>query len=331
MINKDQKRNLGEIFEHVLRDSETKQDQTFTLKDLNMGNDGRIILPELGSFLLNDWSTAQLAQKIGIPVKYIKNCPPDLQALNFNYWLQNSEDANKEYNFRLRRDSSISLIRGVMTSRYSPFDDHEILEILNRIFTKHMGNTDVEWFYRDETGFHLRILVNELQSTIGNTIDGRPDIHKVGLHITNSEVGKGSIRVSPLVWRLVCTNGLVSWKSAGEVFTQRHIGLDSEQMYVNIAAAVTESISDGINMIKNLVEAKKVTLSNPLATMRKYAESQQFSKKLTDTIEANFSIEPDNNVFGVVQAITRAAQLYEVDRRVELESLANTFLLKQVA
>src|SRR5690606_266244 len=155
--------------------SENKMDQVFTLKDLKMNDDGRILLPELGLFKLNNWSTTQLAQKVGIPVKYIKNCPPELQALNFNHWLQNSEEAATEYNFRMRSDKS--MMRGVMTDKYTPFDDHEILDILNRIFTNNMGNIDVEWFHQDETGFHLRILINELQTTLGTTIDGHPDVH----------------------------------------------------------------------------------------------------------------------------------------------------------
>jgi len=46
---------------------------------------------------------------------------------------------------------------------------------------------------------------------------------QAGLVISNSEVGAGSLRVEPLIFRLVCANGMIAGSSVGSM-QQRHAG-----------------------------------------------------------------------------------------------------------
>ena len=52
------------------------------------------------------------------------------------------------------------------------------------------------------------------------------DIVQAGILISNSEVGMGSVSVKPLIYRLVCTNGMVADVGVGK----RHVGRINESV-----------------------------------------------------------------------------------------------------
>jgi hypothetical protein len=331
---------LGDIFAELLKDSENKKDHIIDPYQVKMGGNGRIYLPGMDNsnslgFELNDWSLGQLAGKTEIPVRYLRKSPPELQAVNVNYWLRNMTDESKaDWMFRVRQADiqdirKGGLVRGIMTEKYSPFDDHEIMEIINKILGVKDDSYTVNWFYRDETGFHLRVTFEDLTRQIGLTRDGRPDFHKIGLHITNSEVGKRSIRIVPMVWRLVCTNGLMGWRTE-DAFSQRHVGLRPQEMYTRVAEAIGNGLKLGKEMVDTLVAAKEFEIPDPFAVIDQLSKDLKYSEALTEKIKESWLEDAQSSVFGVVQSLTRAAQHFEADRRVEIEEDAGKYLRKMI-
>jgi hypothetical protein len=332
--------SLGDIFNEVLKDSENKKDHIFDPYEVKMGGNGRIYLPGMDTqnslgFEMNDWSLGQLASRTAIPVRYLRNCPPELQAVNVNYWLRNmTDESTSDWMFRVRQIDTNDirkggLVRGIMTEKYSPFDDHEILEIINKIIGIKDGSYTVNWFYRDETGFHLRLTFEDLTTAIGVNKYGQPDIHKIGLHITNSEVGKRSIRITPMVWRLVCTNGLMGWRQE-DMFQQRHVGLRPQEMYSRVAEAIGGGLKLGKQMMDTLIASKEFEIPDPFATIDEIAKSLKYSEALTEKMKESFMEDASNTVFGIVQSMTRSAQFFDADRRVEIEEDASKYLRKMI-
>lgn len=331
--------SLGDIFNEVLKQSENNKDIIVDPYELKMGGNGRLYIPgtsvddSLG-FELNDWSLGQLASKANIPVRYLRKCPSQLQAVNVNYWLRTAEDNKSDWMLRARQLNKLDpkaggLVRGIMTEKYSPFDDHEILEIINKILGVKDNSYTINWFHRDDTGFHLRITFEDLTTTIGETIDGSPDIHKVGLHITNSEVGKSSIRITPMVWRLVCTNGLMGWREEG-AFSQRHVGLRPQEMYGRVSEAIAGGLKLGAEMVETLRASREFDIEDPFEVIDQISKDFKYSEQLTEKLKESFMEDNSKSAFGVVQAMTRAAQHYDADRRVEIEGDAGKYLNKTI-
>ena len=81
---------------------------------------------------------------------------------------------------------------------------------------------------------HLRILFprSRAEARAG-------DIIQTGMHITNSEVGLRAVHIEPLVFRLVCTNGLVRPEGGGRT-SIRHVG-NPARLKDSVARAIEDA------------------------------------------------------------------------------------------
>jgi len=77
-----------------------------------------------------------IACRLGIPIRYLRKCPPEMQAYNMNYWIK--KEKNEELFFRFDGEE----VRAVFTPKYKPVDNFEILERLDSLY---LG--DVDDFY----------------------------------------------------------------------------------------------------------------------------------------------------------------------------------------
>lgn len=330
MINVNQPNRIQTIVENLETELIKRKDLVVHPGDMRMTNEGTLVSRDksLSNFHVTDWALGQLGNKTGLPLKYLRKCPAPLQAINVNHWLSelNTEEQNP-WLIRTHQAENNGIVRGILSERYSPFDDYEIMDIVNGLTGG--ADVDINFWHRDDTGFHLRLVYNDLTTTIGTTPDGRPDIHKVGLHIENSEVGKKSLRVTPLVWRLVCSNGLMGWGTNEEagIFQQRHMFLKPHEMYGRVAEAINNGLQTGDKALERLVEAKETPIENPLDVIQKLAEKRKYSKEFTEKVQGAFLEEAGDNAFYVVQAFTRACQLSNsVDFRTEVEKDATKML-----
>jgi hypothetical protein len=328
-------RNLGDIFKQIVEDDKNKFDTNLVAKNLRMDSQGLIHdqADVFGKpFQLTDWATTQLASKVGIPVRYFKNCPPELQAENFNYWAE-KQDTSWLLRGRDLGDGN-RLARAILSAEhYSKIDNGHIVEILQKI----LGNGEktgygINMWHLDDGGFHLRVTFDDLAKNIGTLKDGTPDTHKVGLHIINSEVGKRSISIAPMVYRLVCTNGLMAWRNDGEIFTQRHVHLKEHEIYGRVAEAIGGALKAGNDIVEELIMAKQTAIINPLDIIAELAQEKQYSRALTDSLSLSYAAnqaQTGSNVFSLVQAITETAQqASHPDTRIELERDAGRLMAK---
>ena len=80
------------------------------------------------------------------------------------------------------------------------------MEIASAVLPLFAGNDgySVESCEVTENRLYLKILNKRLEMEVR-----KGDIVQAGVMISNSEVGLGAVSVQPLVYRLVCTNGLL--------------------------------------------------------------------------------------------------------------------------
>jgi hypothetical protein len=331
------KKTLADIFAEIVADDSNKFDTEVEANSLLMTPEGRLTRGR-GSMSMTDWATTQLASKLEIPVRYFKACPPELQAQNFNHWASQSDDRWLLRSRNLGGDGK--LIRAVLSAdKYGKLDNADITGMVQRMFPS-SADYSVDMWHLDDAGFHLRMTMPDLTTDIGRLRDGRPDTHRVGVHIANSEVGKRSIIITPMVYRLVCTNGLMRWEATEGTYRRRHVitgvnaGASERIIYGEVAEAVGHALKAGNEIVETLRAAKETPVVNPLDVIKQLAADRKYSQVMTDAIQTSYAAnvaQTGANAFSLVNAITESAQrTSHPDTRAEFEADAMTLLERLV-
>lgn len=280
---------------------------------------------------ITDVARRQLAEKLNIPFKYFERMraeQPELLDSNVNTWLQS--DSSK----RMLRTMD-GKVRAVLSDRYRRLDNFALAEHVLPIFQGIDGGR-VESVELTETRMYLKFVHGRLSHTM------KPgDVVQAGVVISNSEIGLGSLAVQPLLYRLVCENGLIVPEHS---LRRTHIGrtLANEEDGVQLFQDDTLQADDLAFFLKvrDMVQA---ALSE--ATFRHFASSMQRTMgipitgdpvKSVEVLSKRFSLSEDErggvlrhlinggelSAYGLVNAVTRFSQDVEnYDRATDLETV----------
>lgn len=322
------KYSFDQILSNVSEQNYLKSDLLASPQSLWVNNDGKLVIDKV-PYEMTEWALNQICARLRIPYTYVAKCPPVLQSKNINNWIKRSPEEGTKWFIRLIKDNNgIPIVRGILSESYSEFDNINIIEILSNTLQGTDGEIVLWQPDKAEGGFHLRVAFPSLTEEVGTLPDGRKDLIQTGLHFSNSEVGKRSITVAPMVYRLVCTNGLMRWDIDGEVFRQRHIHVKRNEIYERVAVAVKNGIVQGKELVNTFAASKLLLVEDPMAIIENlggYKDTFYFSKKTIEEVKTNYVIEKSSELdtmYDVVNALTRTAQSLESDRRVALERFA---------
>lgn len=171
-----------------------------------------------------------------------------------------------------------------------------------------------------------------------------------GIQIDSSDVGRSALTVNFFIFKQICTNGLCISKGKGNLFTQKHINICTDDFH--------EELSKSIKILPELIKEyestiKRAQMSNSIVTVGREDISklimQEVLKKedrdkavqeLIDRLKAKLRL-PDEGVekvlrvanenynysnWGVINAITEVAQDYTLEKRIDLEKTAASML-----
>lgn len=290
----------------------------------------------VGTF--GDWSFTQLCGLLGMPGRYFKGLyfkdkAYNLVADHVNYNIRRLDDKDLFIRTRDLGDNGC-YIRGILSDRYTVFDNKDLMVILDKIFgeAKYTNTYKINHFHLDESVFHLRLTFPDLTANVGTSIDGQEDMVTGGVHISNSEVGKRSVIVEPLVFRLICSNGLMGWTTdSARGFKQRHLWLRPDEMYNRVADGIGRALRANTEVIELIKKARSQPVDNPLEMIEELMKDSVFTKKDTEAVKLAYSVEPEPTLFGVTNAFTRAAKDMVSDKMVEMEAMGGKVLVKQLA
>jgi len=332
---------MNEIVNRVEKDSIGKIDltaSTFRMADNGLlwvgGEDG-----ECQQMKLNRHAASQMFSKFNMPGKYFSNLlqeDPELTAYHFNKVVDKTPhedlfirtktgihtDVDDEGNEETE-DSSIPVIRGVMSDMYAVLDNDMVVRGLQAVINKFGNDYQIVTHHLDDRRMHIRILFPTTARQFGYTKDNLGDILQVGIDIVNSEVGISSMNIAGLVWRLICTNGLRRM-DRGETFIQRHIYLDTPTFYNRIGHAMTKGIQSGIDTMVNFSESKKFELIRPMQSMQVIGKQYDLTKTIVERAQEVW--EHDATAYGVINSFTAAARGLDNERRLELEKVSGRLL-----
>jgi len=170
-----------------------------------------------------DYAHSQIAGYTGVPKSYydrLKGENPTLLAKNVNHGFQkHSLELNKgKAETRMVRTYN-GKVRGFLSSSYRRLDSYDVAKTVLPIFAdKQMEIASSEI---TDTRMYIKALAPKIQTEVK-----AGDVVQYGLLVSNSDVGAGSVRVEPMIYRLVCKNGLISSTAIRKYHVGRNMAAD---------------------------------------------------------------------------------------------------------
>lgn len=330
-------RTLQELAIELDRQANAKRDLIVDTGALHMDviDDGRIAL-NLGTsdyhetFDINDIAHRQFGQYLKIPAPYYDRMRtefPDLLTRNVNGWLSKEPE-----NRRMLRTLD-GTARAFLSDRYRRIDNYEVAQSVLPIIGN-MAGASVESCELTDSKMYIKVVNQRITAEIA-----KGDIVQAGIVITNSEVGYGSVSVRPLIYRLVCTNGMIAEDGsirkyhvgrANEaddnfnIYRDETIEADDRAFLMKIEDAVSAAVDQARfnSIVFKLRESREAKIDPPAVpkvvelTAKEYSISQTESEGILGHLIAG----GDLSLYGLANAVTRHAQdVDSYDRSTELE------------
>ena len=321
----DNRRTLPQLIEE-LREHEARSnaDIITPLNDVRLTAAGHLAIPGLDDeHALTDWSRGQLARLVGLASwdKWFARTSPVERAEEMNRRLAR---ATEEVRVRTaqRHDPNVAgVVRAIVSPEYTPVSDVALATTVREALR------GVEQDVRI-----LRASVTDLSTTFVIAL-GQPfcvGVKEVGLvHggllLRNSQVGFARLVANLHLIRLVCTNGMTCPSVAPLIrAVHRHIDLDRVRgRIVDGLADVPAKLHRGVRVVGRSLEDH---VQNVEDHVRDVLRDARVSMKLADSVMRAYAREPHASRFGIVQAITRAAQDVSPEVRDAMERAAARYV-----
>lgn len=211
-------------------------------------------------------------------------------------------------------------IHGVLSSRYSVFDDIEALDILKA--SDYLMSAESIWYDITPDQFHARFV-----SPKKLYINGDSSPLSMCVFVDNSMVGKSMFRIRFGLYRWACTNGIISDFKEFCILKERHLGTEKE--WQRIVAESILDVKQYEEMLLHKVSDMAVTKSAIYGMTEEDAIRYIKDKLATSKKKARDVLTCYNTVYGafskwdLCNAITEVAHDFgDIDTRLSFESKA---------
>lgn len=338
-----QELSLGQLAQEIERQRKVKLDIIAKESRLEMAvsNGGLPILhvPTNGDgrdFTLRPHAHGQLAQRLGIPKKYYDRMlsdAPDLLTRNVNTWFGRSEDR------RLVRVLDQD-VRAVLSDRYQRIENDEIAEVALPILME-QPEMQIVSSAITETRLYIKAVFPRIAGEVK-----KGDLVQSGVVISNSEIGMGAVKIEPLVYRLVCLNGMISQDLSVKGYHVGRRAAEGEDVYELLsdearaaddraillkARDLIRACADQTRFAKRIEKMKaaageKVT-GDPAKAIEVLAQKAALTDAERGSVLRHLIEGGDLSRWGVLNAVTRSANDHaDYDRATELEAMGGQIL-----
>jgi len=304
-----------DAMENLQRGVDEREDILAPVKDIQaIVNDGGEFSFEVQDreFVPTDWALQQFSIRSKVPSSTViqklrsQEDADDVDSEVMAHLANNSLrrlDQDKIYRMRTYTDGTC---RAFVTDKYAPIDNRWYLDQLR----DNLPEGRLSHWRGDEDTIFGNIL---LPDTI---IDyGQSDDSDYGgmLSIGNCEIGKRRISQVPSLFRSICLNGCIWGQCKGKEIKKRHIGeIDLQELsyaiYENIEAQLP-LLDAGVRKLLALreLEVEDAKMQQVFATVA--MDHKMTKKEVSEVFRQWGQFERDDrNLFGVVNAVTRAGQ-----------------------
>lgn len=338
-----QGKTLAELGRELQRQRQNRQDFLADTRSLEMKSDsyGSTLLLSLDNhrynFKIGDLAHQQIATRLNIPFRYyqkMQSDAPDLLDLNVNRWFNH----NPERRMIRVLDGNV---RAFLSDRYRRLDNLElcaaVLPVINDMKGAQIESCDVT-----PTHLYLKVVNRKLKAEVKVG-----DVVQAGFVVSNSEVGLGSLRVEPLIFRLVCKNGLIckdlaqkkyhvgkqlnlSDDNAYELYSDETIAQDDKAFFMKVQDVVRCAVDEEkfALTVDKLRRSTQISLKHaPVKSVELLADRFQLTENERGDILRQLFIGADNSRYGLINAVTAASKISKsYERATELERIGGEIL-----
>lgn len=335
-------KTIENLYGELMRQREARMDLIADTRSLSVSTEnGSSTLSiftnkDIYNFKVTDIAHRQISDRLGIPFKYYErmmNEYPKLLDENINSWLKFKSEK------RMLRTLDGKL-RAFLSSRYRRLDNLELVDHILPVIAK-MKNCSIASCDITETHLYLKVINKSMKAEI---VPG--DIVQAGFVVSNSEIGLGALKVEPLVYRLVCKNGMISkdyahkkyhtgrnvedTDNAYELYSDETLKADDKAYFMKVQDIVSAAVDETKFMltVDKMRQAKNIkTGDNPIETVEVLGDKYLLNKNERASILRHFIMDRDFSQFGLVNAVTRTSQdVEDYNRATELERIGGTIL-----
>jgi hypothetical protein len=320
-------------------------------------------VPNLGVFSMTDWSTKQLGTILGIQWKKWFN-PEVVTAEQVQEELHRrfskTGDQRKLRTSRFKPGSPgvpkcDGFLRAVLSPTYHPIDDERVFDRLEKKFgsrveglnfMKDSLNKKAAWG-NDHCNYYTLVGAPISMGDIDRKHpsdevrkwydvaerEGRlpkEDTIYPGFRMRNSEVGFTAITIDEFSFRLVCLNGLMITVGDSRLMYRQHRPIEDDLLDRQLNGVFDKIPTRWESTRQNLTKLQEIQLEDAEAVIEDRLIKLEAPKHFREAAKKMWKEnEPLPNMYGVVQAVTRAAQTYEdMDQRFEYEALAGKIVAR---
>lgn len=265
---------------------------------------------------LSDLAIKTFATTLEVPQNYLMKCPAHLQADNLNYWKGRLSERK-----RVRVVVGEDRVQALTSPNFLPVKNLPLLEALvERLGKGDPSKIKLDAFEHDWLVTRIGLCHADASHEVKNGIfkDQNPEEHvgdvvRAGVNMMNSLTNQLHTEVSPFVYRLFCANRmvtpLVGGSGDGFRYDPKAEGAPTEWL----ATMIDEIGKQFDPLFEHLDSAAVKDLPDP--EMALTAQLGHVPGTLREAVLEAYKEEPTPTVWGVVNALTRAANGDEVDGR----------------
>lgn len=322
-----------QVMESIAKSEDAREDKTVQLKDIHpvVGNGGKFVF-EIGSeqYVPTDWALSQFSGRLNLPSstvirELVNQKDADWEdadvAVRIAKNAMRRADQDKKFCLRTYKDGTL---RAFVTDKYAPINNRWYMETLNDILP---GSVYSHWRGSDDTIYGNVLLPDSIMDY------GQDDDSDYGgmLSIGNCEIGRRRISQRPSVFRSICMNGTIWNQKSGEMINQRHIGtIDLIELKKRIVDNVEKQLKLVPMAVRQFIGTRDLKVTGSMkATLAAICIKTRMEKKESQEVLSQFvTHEKDHrNLFGIINAITRAGQTFSDETWVKMDELGGTLSL----
>jgi hypothetical protein len=308
-------------------------------------------------FEMNRYTTVQVAQHVKAPMPFVEmmlgGTPRERAALAEVFESRlNDHPAPRMVRTMATREGD-PFARAFLSDRYRRLDNFDLASAVLPVLGQLQG-LRVESSAVTEEHMYIKAIWPDMTFDVGETRDNKGrkvnDIVQAGIVVSNSEVGAGALRVEPLLFRLVCVNGMIAADSsvrkhhvgrasineaetgdAFELYTEGTLALDDAAFFGKVVDTTRAVLTDRGKfgaIVSRFLEAKGEPVTGHVqAAVEVLQKRVGLSDEEGGGILNHLITGGDLSKFGVVNAITRYSQdVPSYTRATELERMGGEVL-----
>lgn len=287
-----------------------------------------------GNFGVREVAHEQTANRLGIPQKYydrMKASAPNLLVDNVNHWFRSEPDSKMVRTLDGK-------FRSLLSSRYRPLDNMDLAEAVLPSLSQ--PGMNVESAELTERRLYIKVVTSKMTAEVK-----KGDVVQAGIVVSNSEIGMGSVKVEPMVYRLVCTNGMIASDyslkkyhvgrgneadGAEEFFRDETRRADDNAFWMKVRDVVSGAFRRDVfdRIVNRLREStgERIT-GDPVKAVEVVQKKFGLNDGERSSVLSHLISGGDLSRYGMVNAITRSSQdVVDYDKATDLERLGGAVL-----